>query len=179
MTDETHLRADSAQIERLLDELRELVVPAAWQRIEQVMRITVALHGAGLAHALELARRAGAGAELDELAANDEVLSSLLLLHGLHPHTTEQRVQRTIEALRAELGLAETDLAIGGLAGNRLELVVSPTLGGGAMSARVAESAIRHALEAAAPELAAIELTGLAPVPDRTLVQLRTRREAP
>jgi hypothetical protein len=40
----------------------------------------------------------------------------------------------------------------------------------------VAESAVRRAIEEAAPELERIELVGLPAAADPTLVQLRTRR---
>jgi hypothetical protein len=179
MLDDAQLRAESQQIERVLEELRELVVPAAWQRIEQVMRITVALYGAGLAHALELARQTGAGRAFDQGIIEDELLASLLVLHGLHPLTIEERVQRTLAAVRSELGIPDDQLTIASLGGGTLELASTASLGG-SISARVAEGVIRHALEAAAPELAAIQITGIAqPVQEPKLVQLRVRREEP
>jgi hypothetical protein len=167
------LAAESAQLERILDELRELVNPAAWLRVEQALRITTRLYGAGLAHALEHATAAGADAErLAGLVDGDELLGSLLVLHGLHPVTTAARVRRTAAALEAELGCA---LEILDLDATRVRLRAEGPLGGGAMAPRVAEGVIRRALEAAAPELAAIDVV----VPDPALVQLRAHREAP
>ena len=57
MIDERTLRLEAQSMERELDELRELVEPAAWDRIEHVMRVTFAMYGTGLAHALDCARR--------------------------------------------------------------------------------------------------------------------------
>jgi hypothetical protein len=177
--DEARLRAESAQIERVLDELHELVVPAAWQRVEQVMRLTVALYGTGLAHALDIARRAGANSTFDELCADDELLASLLVLHGLHPMTTAERVERTLATLRSELGLTDPELAVVSLDNGVLELDAPGGLTGAAMSPRAAEGAIRRALEAAAPELAEIAVSGIAAAAAPGLVQLRARKEPP
>ncbi|HEY3802329.1 MAG TPA: hypothetical protein VGL61_06965 [Kofleriaceae bacterium] len=170
------LQAESAQLERILGELRELVNPAAWLRIEQALSITTRLYGAGLANALEHATAAGAGvAQLSMLIDADELLASLLVLHGLHPLSTDARVRRTMAALATELGCALDVIELGP---TRLTLRANGELGG-AMSARVAEGVIRHALEAAAPELAAVDIVGLPVPPDPSLVQLRARREAP
>jgi len=177
--DEARLRAESQQIDRMLDELRELVVPAAWQRIEHVMRLTVALYGAGLAHALDFAREAGAGPAFDRLVCEDELLASLLVLHGLHPLSTEERVHRTLARLRTELGLRDDELVVTSIEDGVLELRATGGLGGGAMSPRVAEGLVRRAIESAAPELQAIEIAGLAPPVAPGLVQLRPRREGP
>ncbi len=178
MIDETELRAESAQMEYLLDELRDLVPMPAWQRIERVLRVTIALHAAGLAHALDFARRAGASTDFDELIAGDELLGSLLSLHGLHPLPTEERVRRTIEAVRRDLAIGDDALAFVDCDDGAVKLVANAGLGGGAMSPHLAEGVIRRAIEAAAPEVTSIEIAGLAPPRDPKLVQIR-RREAP
>ncbi|MDB4959792.1 MAG: hypothetical protein JWO36_7361 [Myxococcales bacterium] len=178
--DEVALRAESGQIENLLGELRELVTPPAWQRIDQVLRRVTGLYGAGLSHALDHARDAGADTQrLSELVIEDDLLASLLVLHGLHPLTVEQRIARALAAVETELGLVENELTIASLENGVLELHSTVALGGGAMSARVAEGVIRKMIEGAAPEVTSIRITGLPAPRDPSLVQLRTRREAP
>jgi hypothetical protein len=67
--DET-LRAESSQIEQLLDELRSLVAAPAFSRVEDVIGRIVRMYGAGIARALAHARAAGADASrLDELCS--------------------------------------------------------------------------------------------------------------
>ena len=174
----THeIEAEAAQIERILDELRAMVDPAAWLRVEHALRITTQLYGAGLRHMLEHAIAAGSDRDvLAVLADGDDLLASLLLLHGLHPLATESRVRRAVVELRAELG-QEIEVIVAGK--QRVSLRAPDGLGGGAMSARVAESIIRRAVEAAAPEVEAIDIAGLPPPPEPPLVQLRARKEAP
>lgn len=171
------IEAEAAQIARILDELRAMVDPAAWLRIEHALRITTQLYGAGLRHALEHATASGADRDaLADLVDGDDLLASLLLLHGLHPLATEVRVRRTVAKLRAELG---QELEVVEVGKQRVSLRVHEALGGGAMSARVAESIIRNAVEAAAPEVGTIDILGLPPPPEPPLVQLRARRAAP
>lgn len=181
VTDDARLRAESAELARLLEELREMVVPAAWLRVEQIVRRIVALYAAGLARLIDHARTAGArGPDLDDLLVEDPLVASLLVLHGLHPLPTEERIRRVLESLRSQLGLAEgalvnVELDEAGI----LRLRASTGLGGGAMSSRVAEGIVRRAIEAAAPEVSAIEIANASTARDPSLVQIRVRREAP
>ncbi len=179
MTDEADkLRAESAQIESLLAEIRELVPLPAWQRIEQTLRRVVALYAGGLSRAIAHGHEAGAEtARFVELLAGDELVSSLLALHGMHPISTEQRVVRALAQCRAQLGVADDELVLTGIRDGVALVHASVTLGG-AMSARVAETAVRRAIEGAAPEILSVELTGVVEVREPPLVQLRARRDA-
>ena len=174
--DEARLRAESAQIERLLEELRAMVPPPAWQRIEQVLRRVVALYGAGLGHALAHAHAVGAGDDFDARLCDDDLLASLLVLHGLHPQPPQARIERTLALLRERLGVTEDDLALEAIDGGVARVRASARLGGGSVSLPLAESIVKHAIEEAAPELSGVDLTGLPSPPDPTLVQIRPRR---
>ncbi|HEY1558546.1 MAG TPA: hypothetical protein VGF94_27170 [Kofleriaceae bacterium] len=177
--DEAELQAESAEIERLLEELRELVPLPAWQRVEEVLRRVVRLYGEGLSRALDHARAAGATGELDTRLCDDELLASLLVLHGLHPMTTEQRLARALASLRAELQLGDDELAFAELADGVVVLTASRGLHTGAMSTDLAQRLIQRALEIAAPEITGVRIDGV-PVPrDPSLVQLRTSRPSP
>lgn len=179
MSDDERLRAESLEIERLLGEIQTLVTAPAWQRIEGTIARVVRLYGAGLARALAHARAAGAEASFDERIAGDDLLASLLVLHGLHPLSVEERVQRALVRARAELGIGDDELELVAIHDDRVELRAAPALGGGAMASRVAEGAIRRVVESVAPEIASVDIEGFPPVRDPSLVQIRTRREAP
>lgn len=179
MSDAAQLEAESARIAQLLDEIRELVALPAWQRVEDLLRRVVALYGAGLAHALEHARASGAEpAALDARLCDDELLASLLVLHGLHPLPAEARIRRALGLVREQLDLREDQLALVEIADGVARLAATDDLGGGAMAPSVAEGVIRRVLEAAAPELRGVTIAGLAPPRDPSLVQIR-RRSAP
>src|SRR5256885_5050069 len=94
---------ESGRIQRLLDEARELSPGPVWERVEELVQRLLALQCEGLTRLLEHARACGADGALDERIANDELVSSLLLLHGLHPVPTRERVLRALEELRPQL----------------------------------------------------------------------------
>ena len=168
--DESRLRAESAEIENLLGEVQALVAGPAWQRVERLLGRVTQLYAAGLARALAHARAAGATGDFDERVAGDELLASLLVLHGLHPLAPAERVRRALAVVRAELDLADDELVLADVGEQTATIRAHGPLGGGAMATRVAEAAIRRALENAAPELTTIDIAGL---PDPSLIQLR------
>ena len=69
--------------------------PVARERAEELVRLVTDLYGAGLERLLEVLADAGRLDEalLDALAA-DELVASLLLVHGLHPYDVGTRVAR-------------------------------------------------------------------------------------
>lgn len=181
MSDEARLRASGAEIERLLEHLGGLVTAPVLHRIERVLRCIIELYAAGLARSLHAARAAGASEpRLCDLVCDDELLASLLVLHGLHPLGTEERVRRALATVRAELEIAEEALELVGIEDGVVKLRAKASIGGGAMAQRVAEGAIRRVIEAAAPEVTSTRIDGLEPPASRDpgLVQLRVGRRA-
>jgi len=145
LIDEQQLRAESHEMDHLIGEIHDLVDPAAWQRIQRVMRCTVELYGQALRHALDHARAAGVEpGQFDALIGHDELLASLLVLHGLHPQSTEDRVRQALRILCEHAGGNATLLEIDdGYA--RISTTHDPAL-------------IQSALRAAAPELSGVDL---------------------
>ena len=100
IVDEARLKAESAEIEQMLGDLRTQVDAEAWSQVEGVLERLVRLYGVGLQRALEHARSSGADAgSFDEAIAGDDLLGSLLAMHGLHPLTPEQRVEKLIAGM--------------------------------------------------------------------------------
>ena len=156
MIDEAQLREQSAEIEGLLDEVHQLVPPPAWTRIEEVLRRLVMLYGAGLEHALAHARAAGVTASFDQLVCDDELLASLLVLHGLHPMPTADRIRSVLEAARDALGIPDEALA----------LIAVTDDGTALLHADVDEPTreqLRRAIATIAPEVASVAISGEVP----------------
>ena len=72
---------------------------AAYERAQQLVREVVGLYGAGL----ERIVRAG-DAGFAERLATDDLVASLLLVHGLHPHDVHRRVSDALDRVRPYLG---------------------------------------------------------------------------
>src|ERR1700744_1723800 len=72
----------------------------ARERAEQLVREVVELYGAGLARIMATVGDRGT---VDLLVA-DDLVASLLLVHGLHPHDLRRRVADALDRVRPYLG---------------------------------------------------------------------------
>jgi Fe-S cluster biogenesis protein NfuA len=105
------------------------------------------IYGQALARALDLADPA-----LVERMLTDELITHLLVLHGLHPEPVEKRVARVIEGLQAALSTRGGEIELAGI--DHAVATVRVSLHGCGSSAAGIERAVRDAVLTAAPELA-------------------------
>src|SRR6201987_527981 len=77
---------------------------AAYERAQQLVREVVGLYGAGLERIMELAQASDQAPSLAERLATDDLVASLLLVHGLHPHDVHRRVSDALDRVRPYLG---------------------------------------------------------------------------
>ena len=74
----------------------------ARERAEQLVREVVDLYGAGLDRLMRMAVDVDPGA--GRRFAADDLVASLLLVHGLHPHDVQRRVADALDSVRPYLG---------------------------------------------------------------------------
>ncbi|MCA1005189.1 NifU family protein [Rhodococcus hoagii] len=143
------------RIEALLD-AASAGGPVARERAEQLVREVVDLYGEALGRVLTMtARTPGL---VDELA-RDELVSSVLLVSGLHPHDVETRVRTALDGVRPYLGSHGGDVELVDVTDDgvvRLRLLGS--CHGCPSSAVTLQLAVEGAVQAAAPETTAIEV---------------------
>jgi Fe-S cluster biogenesis protein NfuA len=149
------LRAVGDHIEALMSELRSRLDPRAWERVETLVGLVTDLYGGGLERVLAL---------VDEDAAkrlvNDDLVSSLLILHGLHPLGLEARVTAALDSVRPYLASHGGDVEVLALDADegRLLLRMLGSCDGCPSSSVTLQLAVREAVEAAAPEIVHIDL---------------------
>jgi Fe-S cluster biogenesis protein NfuA len=158
-------KAEGDRIARLLEEVRGMAGPSTWQRVEELVQRLVRLYGAGLGRVLELVADAGRlDASLRGRLCEDELVASLLLLHGLHPVPTAERVASAVETLRERLA-PDLRLELAGVEGGVARLRLAGAAGGCASSAAAVARAIEQQVLEAAPELARVEIEGAPAAP--------------
>jgi hypothetical protein len=159
MTTDPHLAAQ--RIDTLLQQVSTGVDADTRDRVEELVRALMELYGAGLERIAAIAGEAD-GSVLARLSA-DELVSSLLILHGLHPRSLEARVGAAVERLRRAVG---TSLRLDVVTASEDEVAVA--IGGrdlGCATASVVES-IERAIRDAAPEVRRVDVrTDLAAEP--------------
>src|SRR6185436_4355638 len=109
------------RVEALVGALESCPDPAAREAARQLVRTLLDLHAAGLGRMLDIAGRESA---LVGRLADDPLVSSLLLLHGLHPRPAAERVERALDRARPRLGSlgGEVELVAASEAAVRLRL---------------------------------------------------------
>jgi Fe-S cluster biogenesis protein NfuA len=147
------------RIGELVEQLESGTDPSARAVAKELVESLMALHGAGLERMLEIASAAGQpGEDIIRKCGGDELVSSVLLLYGLHPESLTTRVTHALEKSRhfleshsanAELLSVQED----GTVRVRLELKAS---GGCGSSAAQVKSTLEAALQNAAPDAATI-----------------------
>ena len=151
------------RIEALVREIEGLADEDMRAGARELVGAILDLHGAGLARVLDLLAEAGAagGAIVDRLTA-DDLVASLLLLHGLHPLDPEARVQGAIEKVRPELRAAGGNVELLGVVDGVARLRVDGDSPGWRGSSATLKAAIEAAVYGVAPDIERIVIEGLA-----------------
>ena len=164
MAQETRRKEQIQRIATLIGQLESCADPNLRALALELLESIMALHGAGLERILELAAKCGqAGEHLVQQCGHDELVSSLLLLYGLHPEDLRTRVERALEkskrfldphAAHAELVAIDSEGAV------RVRLCHKPHGSCGSGSLR---STLESVLQDAAPDATAfvVEETGV------------------
>lgn len=139
------------RIERVLEQ-GDPARPVARDAARDLLRLVTDLYGAGLERLLAIADETGAldDALLSRLAA-DPLVGSLLLVHGLHPDSVEQRVARALEELRPRLDRHEVEVQADVTADGTIRLHVTGATGCISTSASLL-ALVQAAVEDAAPD---------------------------
>jgi Fe-S cluster biogenesis protein NfuA/nitrite reductase/ring-hydroxylating ferredoxin subunit len=135
---------------------------AAHERAQQLVREVVGLYGAGLERIMQLVPDHGSPTGLVERLATDDLVASLLLVHGLHPHDVHRRVSDALDQVRPYLGSHGGDVDLiditDGPEGARVLLSFKGSCKSCPSSAVTLELAVEDAVRAAAPEISSIEV---------------------
>jgi Fe-S cluster biogenesis protein NfuA/nitrite reductase/ring-hydroxylating ferredoxin subunit len=132
----------------------------ARERAEELVRLVADLYGAGLERILDLLHERGVLSDdvLDALAG-DDLVASLLLVHGLHPYGVRSRIEQALAGVRPYLGSHGGDVElIDVTADGVVRLKMLGSCDGCPSSAVTLKLAVEGAIEAAAPEITAIEV---------------------
>jgi Fe-S cluster biogenesis protein NfuA/nitrite reductase/ring-hydroxylating ferredoxin subunit len=162
-TDDGRWRTAGERIQTLLDP--GVGGATTRERAEQLVREIVELYGAGLARIIALT-----GEDAVDRYATDDLVASLLLVHGLHPHDVRRRVSDALESVRPYLGSHGGDVELLDVdTAGVVRLRFAGSCKSCPSSAVTLELAVEDAVRAAAPEVTAIEVVAAEPA-DRPVI---------
>lgn len=152
----------------------------AREQAEELVRVVTNLYGAGLERLLDIAYDSG---KLDEelltRLADDDLVASLLLVHGLHPLSMQERVERALESVRPYLGSHGGDVELLDVSeAGVVQLRLLGSCDGCPSSSVTLKLAVEDAILSAAPEIESIEVQTPTETGGTTLIPvgaLRTR----
>ena len=153
------------RVQRIGEQVRELesiADPAARTTAKGLLQSLMDLHGAGLERILEVVFNSGAGgAQLVDDLGRDPLVSSLLVLYGLHPIEIEGRVREKLEQLRRKLFKMGAEASLISVNGNDIRVRVRIEGHGCGSTARTVQAAVEEAIYEAAPDLTSLVIEGL------------------
>ena len=151
------------ELESLLPEIEHLADSSVREKVGQLVQTVLEFHGEGLARLVEqLMHNDAGGGLLVRKLAQDDLIGSLLILHGLHPLDLQARVLQALEKIAPLLkshggSVSLTNVSPEGEVYLRLE----GSCHGCASSRVTLESSIESAIYASAPDVTAIHVEGL------------------
>ena len=145
----------------LVQELDSIANPAVRARAKELVQSLLDLHGAGLERILELLFQREGGAQVIDELGRDPLVSSLLILYGLHPEDLQTRVERKLEQIESKLRKAGAGVGLIATDNGNVRVQVKMEQHACGSTARTVQAMIEDAIYEAAPDLKSISVEGL------------------
>lgn len=158
--DDTRWRSAGDRIQTLLDASAGSGTVVR-ERTEQLAAELTDLYGAALERMVSIV--AESAPELVGEFAADELVASLMLVHGLHPYGVERRIEDALDSVRPYLGSHGGDVTLLEVVDDVVRLQFAGSCKSCPSSAVTLEFAVEDAVRAAAPEITSIEVVAAQP----------------
>jgi hypothetical protein len=161
-----------ARVEELLTELSRATDPMLERATREVLSTVLELHRRGLERVLEIAAREES---VRQALARDGRVSAMLLLHGLHPVSLDERVSRVVDTLgeRFRSKLQNIELEVRGAA---VTVRVVPAASACGSTRQALQKDLTEALLSAVPDAESVVVKLEEPAP--ALITLRLHRDS-
>ncbi|HTS36994.1 MAG TPA: hypothetical protein VMH04_15075 [Candidatus Solibacter sp.] len=145
----------------LVGDLDQIADPAVRSATRELVQSLMDLHSAGLERMLEIVFGSGEqGARIIDELGRDPLVSSLLVLYGIHPEDLQARVERKLQQMRPafyKMG-AEAKLVSADSGDIRVRVTFEGHVCGS--SGRTVQTALEEAIYEVAPDLTSLTVEG-------------------
>lgn len=162
MSTNKELQQQIQRIGGLVQEIESIADPSVRASTKQLVQLLMEFHGAGLDRALEIVANTGEpGLRLIDELGRDPLVSSLLVLYGLHPDDVDTRARRAVEHTLPKVQRGGGELEVLDISNGivRLRLSVSGHTCGS--TANTLKSMVEEAICESAPDVTSIVIEGL------------------
>jgi Fe-S cluster biogenesis protein NfuA len=173
MSDNKELQQHIQRIGGLVQEIESIADPSVRASTRELVQLLMEFHGAGLDRALEILANTGEpGLRVIGELGRDPLVSSLLVLYGLHPDDVNTRIRTAVEHVlpKVQRGGGELEVLEVKEGSVRLRLSVSGHSCGS--TANSLKSMVEEAIYEAAPDVVSIGIEGLEDKPSGGFVSL-------
>jgi Fe-S cluster biogenesis protein NfuA len=149
----SEFKAQTDRVEKLATRLEQTNDPETRATALELVQSVIELHGAALQALIERCVMTPEGERILNEALQDDLVSSMFLLHNLHPDDLETRVLRGIESVRPYLQSHGGDCELAGVENGVVRLHLHGSCGSCPSSSLTLRNAVEEALFQAAPDI--------------------------
>jgi Fe-S cluster biogenesis protein NfuA len=150
------------RIGELVGELENIADPEARASAKALVQLLLDLHGVGMERVMEIvAKNDESGQRTIDDLGRDPLVSSLLVLYGLHPLDVESRVAQAVDRVRPQVRKGGGELDLLGIEAGVVRLQLQVTGHGCSSTGKTLKKLVEDALYEAAPDMNRLVVEGL------------------
>jgi Fe-S cluster biogenesis protein NfuA len=166
-------REDIQRIGGVVQEIESIADPAVRAATKNLVQSLMDLHGAALEKALDIVAEAGEpGMNIIDRLGRDSLVSSVLILYGLHPEDLETRVVKAVDKVRPTLRKQGCEVELIGVNDGAIRLRVETGSHTCGSTAKTLQATLEGAMYDAAPDLTSLVIEGFEEKPASGFVAL-------
>jgi Fe-S cluster biogenesis protein NfuA len=160
--DEKEFQKRVQKIGELVHDLESIADPAARAAAKELVQLLMDLHGTALERIMEIVfESADGGSKMIDELGQDQLVSSLLVLYGLHPDDLQTRVERKLQQIRSTLHKMGAEAKLVSVISGEVRLHVSLEGHTCGSTKSTVQGTMEEAMYEAAPDLTSLVVEGL------------------
>ncbi len=162
MVDEKDFQQRVQKIGALVHDLETIADPASRDAAKELVQLLMDLHGTGLERILEIVFQSGeSGARIIDDLGQDQLVSSLLVLYGLHPDDLQTRVERKLQQIASKLHKMGAEAKLVSVNGGDVRVRIRVESHSCGSTGRTVQATVEEAIYEAAPDLTSLVVEGV------------------
>jgi Fe-S cluster biogenesis protein NfuA len=173
VTESRDFREDMQRIGGLVQEIEAIADPAVRAATKGLVQSLMDLHGAALEKALDIVADSGEqGITIIDRLGRDALVSSVLILYGLHPEDIETRVLKALDRVRPQLRKQGCEVEVTSMSNGAIRLKVETGSHTCGSTAKTLQATLEGAIYDAAPDMTSLVIEGFEEKPASGFVAL-------
>jgi len=162
VVDEKDFQQRIQKIGSLVHDLETIADPASRAAAKELVQLLMDLHGTGLERILEVVFQSGdSGPRIIDDLGHDQLVSSLLILYGLHPDDLQTRIERKLDQIASRIHKLGAEAKLVSVNGGDVRVRIRVDGHSCGSTGRTVQASVEEAMYEAAPDLTSLAIEGL------------------